>query len=71
MYATMQAGKRGDSKSHALRDGRPGGREGVREMKKLIAAAILFGALALSAMPALAQTTNCYQFGSVTQCQSY
>ncbi len=40
-------------------------------MKKLIAVGILFGTLALSAMPALAQTTNCHQFGTITQCQTY
>jgi hypothetical protein len=40
-------------------------------MKKLIAVGILLGALAVSAIPALAQTTSCTQIGNQVFCNSY
>jgi hypothetical protein len=40
-------------------------------MKKMIAVGILFGTLALSAMPALAQTTNCTQDMFGVHCNTF
>jgi hypothetical protein len=61
MYDIMQAGKKGAQRA-AHSGWTAGGREGVREMKKLIVLAVLIGTLAWNLLPASANY-QCIWYG--------